>query len=160
MHDLVLGARAGLAAFAALAGVGVVGEGHAGVDLGAKGLLVELDRFIATAFEKQIGLDFHDNSCEGAARGAAGISAWGAGLQAKNLRPPTGAPAMARTFVYAVHNTLAKKMDGVHINCARRRVGRLRERRQGCTKMAGESARAAPTVSTAAARMELPCVTN
>ncbi|SOZ17385.1 exported hypothetical protein [Cupriavidus taiwanensis] len=117
MHDLVLRARAGLAAFAALAGVGVVGKGHARVDLGAEGLLVELDRFIATAFEKQIGLDLHDNSCEGAAGGATGISAW-APSASQGFRPRTGALAMARTFVYAVHNTLAKKMDGVHIECA------------------------------------------
>ncbi|SPA55069.1 protein of unknown function [Cupriavidus taiwanensis] len=67
---------------------------------------------------------------------------------------------MATRFVYAVHNTLAKNMDGVHIKRAGGAVGRLPERRRRCTRMAGDSARPAPTVSTAAARMELPCVTN
>jgi hypothetical protein len=56
MHDLVLGTgwHAGLKRFRTLF------EAHEHQNLGAQGLLIELDRLLAAAVEKKIGFDWHE----------------------------------------------------------------------------------------------------
>ncbi|MCY1305294.1 hypothetical protein D9M70_550900 [compost metagenome] len=87
MHDLVFRSRRSLAAGVGLFGLGVLLERHPHIDLGAKGLLVELDSFIATAFKKEIGLYLHDNSCkEGRPGGAARKNLAIVGTMASGIR--------------------------------------------------------------------------
>ena len=64
LYGAALAWAAAIGATLSCSGLGVVLVAHEGADLGAQGAAVEVQRFFATAFKHQVGLDFHGVSLQ------------------------------------------------------------------------------------------------